>query len=114
MAFTASGRGFVVAGGSGTVTTLLAAVSAPNGPYGLTFDALGNLYLINHASGAVYRYDFANPLQQIASVTALGGTFTEIGFAGKNNPPFIGPAGNHPQFTPRPPPWMPRGYACSG
>lgn len=107
----------------GTVTTLPFAVSAPNGPYGLTFDALGNLYFIDHASGAVYRYDFANPLQQIASVTSLGGTFTEFGFggdlfftdvnqgtllrllsngtieevasgfAGKNNPPFIGPAG---------------------
>ena len=105
---------------SGTITGFLAGFSAPDGPYGLSFDQSGNLYLINHETGAVFIVDSGGNAQQIGAVSAFSGGATTptpngdvfvndvvlgalalidnsgthtfaTGFAGNDNPPFNGP-----------------------
>lgn len=66
----------------GTTQTAVSGLSAPNGPFGLTFDASGNLYFIDHGTGGVYRYDFAGTPTLVTSVSSLGGTFLGFGFDG--------------------------------
>ena len=64
-----------------TVSTFLSGFSAPNGPFGISFDPTGtNLFFIDHQSGNVYRSDLNGNTQVVATVTSLGGTYTSIGF----------------------------------
>ena len=65
---------------SGTVTTVLTGIG---NPFGVSFDSAGTMYFIDHAGGAVYSYDFANPPVRIATVSPLGGTYTGTGFNGR-------------------------------
>jgi hypothetical protein len=105
---------------SGISSTFLGGFSTPHGPYGLSFDASGNMYFVDHGSGAIYSSDLIGNTQVLGSVSSLGGTFTGIGFdnslfvtdvnaggiytidnygmnefasgfEGKNNSPIIGP-----------------------
>jgi hypothetical protein len=106
---------------SGNVDTLISGLSSPNGPYGISFDHFGNMYYVDHLSGAIFRYDVNGNTLNLGSVSAFGGTFTGIGFdqlllisdvntgslnqlglngsmsvfvsgfEGKSNPPTIGP-----------------------
>lgn len=108
---------------NGTTTIAISGLSAPNGPFGLAFDASGSLYYIDHGTGGVFRSDLVGGSSQIGSVSPLGGTFlgfgfdsdlfvsdvnagelyrlradgtTEVfasGFAAKGAPPVIGPQG---------------------
>lgn len=106
----------------GSVQVVLSGFSSGGGPFGLSFDQTGKMYFIDHATGGVYSYDFRRPPKLLATVTSLGGTFTGTGFkgrlfftdvnlgylqwfdgvgapvfasgfAGKSNPPAIGPNG---------------------
>ena len=52
-------------------------------PFGLSFDALGNMYFISHAPGEVYTYNFVDPPRRVATVTPYGGVYTGIGFDGR-------------------------------
>jgi sugar lactone lactonase YvrE len=65
---------------TGVVTTALSGVG---NPFGLSFDALGNLYYIDHAGGALYTYDFTNPPRLLANITPSGGVYTGFGFNGQ-------------------------------
>jgi sugar lactone lactonase YvrE len=105
---------------SGASVTFLSGFAGPHGPFGLSFDALGNLYFVVHGSGAVYKADSSGTTQLLGTVSALGGVFVEAtaggnvfvsdvlegklylldasgthlfasGFAGKSNPPYNGP-----------------------
>lgn len=107
----------------GTVHLVLSGLSAPNGPFGISFGPSGTMYFIDHGTGGVYSYDFSSSPQLIGKVSGLGGTFTQTGFGGqlfvtdtvlgellvldgsggasvfasgfsaKANPPYIGPNG---------------------
>jgi sugar lactone lactonase YvrE len=68
---------------SGSVETFISGLSAPNGPFGISFDADGNMYFIDHGTGMVYSADQAGNLTAIDTVTALGGTYTGIGFGSR-------------------------------
>ena len=86
----------------------------------MSFDQLGNLYLVNHETGAVLVADAVGSVRQIGAVSPFGGGATTptadgrvfvndvvqgalalidnsgthtfaTGFAGKDNPPFNGP-----------------------
>jgi len=65
---------------TGAVTTELSGVI---NPFGVSFDALGNMYFISHAVGELYTYDFANPPRRLATITPYGGTYTGFGFGGR-------------------------------
>lgn len=103
------------------VSTFLSGFSAPNGPYGISFDDLGNMYFTDHGTGGVYTSDLVGNVEFLGTITPLGAEFTvpddfgsvfvsssqlasiyEIDtlgnmtlfaadFSGKSNPPAIGP-----------------------
>jgi DNA-binding beta-propeller fold protein YncE len=82
---------YIANSGSGTISRLLSdgsradlplGLSGPNGPYGLSFDAAGVLYFVDHLTGRVMSYDFIGAPTQIATASPLGATFTGIGFDG--------------------------------
>lgn len=105
----------------GVRTTFLSGFGGPNGPFGLSFDAAGNLYFVVHGTGEVYRASPSGTTQRLGSVSAFGGVFVAAmpdgssvlvsdvsqgslyiidsagrrtfasGFAGKSNPPYNGP-----------------------
>lgn len=105
---------------SGASSILVSGFGGPHGPFGLSFDSVGNLYFIVHGSGEIYKADPSGATQLIGSVTPFGGVFVAAtpdgtlfvsdvlqgavylvnqtgvhllasGFAGKSNPPFNGP-----------------------
>lgn len=41
----------------GSTSTFLSGFSSPNGPFGISFDELGNMYFIDHATGNIYSSD---------------------------------------------------------
>lgn len=107
----------------GTVTTYVSGFSAPDGPYGLSFDDSGNLIVVDHATGEVYEVAPDGSMTVIGIVSPYGGSFTAVapdldvlisdvvdgviyeidtlgnqtvfatGFVGKDSPPVIGPTG---------------------
>jgi hypothetical protein len=64
----------------GSVHPVLGGLSAPNGPFGISFDQTGTMHFIDHGSGGVYSYDLTNSPQLLYTVSSLGGTFTATGF----------------------------------
>jgi sugar lactone lactonase YvrE len=105
---------------SGASVAFLSGFAGPHGPFGLSFDAAGNLYFVVHGSGAVYKADPGGTTALLGAVSGLGGVFAEAtaggnvfvsdvlegklylldgsgmhlfasGFAGKSNPPYNGP-----------------------
>jgi hypothetical protein len=64
---------------TGTVTTEL----TTGNPHGMSVDAVGNLYYINHAGGQLLAYNFVDPPRLVTNVTPLGGTYTGFGFSGQ-------------------------------
>jgi len=106
---------------SGNVSTFLSGFSAPFGPYGISFDELGNMYFTDHGTGDVYTSDLLGNVQYLGTIAPLGAIYTlpdnrgnlyvtssllasiykidELGnmtlfatdFTGKTNPPVIGP-----------------------
>ena len=86
------GEFFVSNSGDGTMSRIdnlgndsvfLSGLSAPNGPYGISLSDSGQMYFIDHGSGTVYGADALGNRTQLGKVTALGGTFTGIGFGGR-------------------------------
>jgi hypothetical protein len=97
------------------------AFGGPNGVFGVTFDAVGNLYCVVHGTGQVYQVAPDGSSQLLGAVTPFGGVFVATppsgdyvlvsdvlagsiyvidatgvrlfasGFAGKSNPPYNGP-----------------------
>ncbi|MFO1427394.1 MAG: hypothetical protein U1F11_10590 [Steroidobacteraceae bacterium] len=67
---------------TGQVSTAVANTISGN-PYGLSFDAVGNLYFLDHAAGQVWTYDFINAPRIIASIPSYSGTYTGFGFGGQ-------------------------------
>ena len=63
----------------GSVSPVL---SVPN-PFGISFDALGNMYFIDHEGGRLLTYNFVDPPRVLATVTPSGGTNTGFGFNGR-------------------------------
>jgi hypothetical protein len=106
---------------TGATSTFLSGFSAPHGPFGISFDDLGNMYFTDHGTGNVYTSDLNGNVQLLGSITPLGAIYTvpdnqgsvyvsssllssiyEIdedgnmdvfayNFTGKSNPPVIGP-----------------------
>jgi len=65
---------------SGAVTTELSGVV---NPFGVSFDALGNMYFISHAAGEIYTYNFADPPRRLVTIPPYSGTYTGFGFDGR-------------------------------
>src|SRR5262249_39704782 len=61
---------------SGASSTFLSGFGGPNGPFGLSFDASGNLYFVVHGTGSVYEASTSAVTQLLGSVSPLGGVFT--------------------------------------
>jgi len=120
----ASGNGTIIRiDMSGNKSVFISDLSAPNGPYGLSFDRYGNLYFTDHGTGNVLVSDSFGQISLLGSIMSLGSTGTGIGpngrlyvsdvlaneivifdrqggkdqfafgFSGKSNPPTIGPHG---------------------
>jgi hypothetical protein len=66
-----------------SVTGAVSTVVSIANPFGLSFDALGNLYFINHAPGELYTYNFVDPPRLLANITPSGGTYTGFGLNGQ-------------------------------
>jgi sugar lactone lactonase YvrE len=120
---------YIANGGDGTISrldrngvssTFLSGFGGPHGPFGVSFDAAGNLYFVVHGTGSVYKADRNGATQILGAVSPFGGVFVAAtqtgdvfvsdvlqgkvyffdrtgmhlfasGFAGKGNPPFNGP-----------------------
>jgi hypothetical protein len=65
---------------TGTVTTLLDGVT---NPFGISFDALGTMYFISHASGQLYSHNFSGVPSLLVSFAPYAGTYTGFGFDGR-------------------------------
>lgn len=108
---------------AGGIQTVLSGFSAPNGPYGISFDVHGTMHFLDHATGRVLSYVAPGTPKDLFTVSPFGGTFTGTGFeektfvtdtvtgnllllngdggasifasgfSGKSSPPFIGPNG---------------------
>ena len=52
-------------------------------PFGISFDAVGNMYFISHAAGQLYTYNFNDQPQLIVSLAPYSGTYTGFGFDGQ-------------------------------
>ncbi|HZU35488.1 MAG TPA: hypothetical protein VFA18_06260 [Gemmataceae bacterium] len=108
---------------SGGVHDFLSGYGNGNGPYGASFDSLGDLFFTHHGTGQVYEADPSGGVQLLGTLSPLGATFTGVGpgdhlfvsdvlagtvytrdasgtlvpfvsgLVGKANPPAIGPTG---------------------
>jgi hypothetical protein len=65
---------------TGAVSSVLSGVT---NPFGVSFDALGNMYFISHAVGEIYTYNFADPPRRLVTITPSGGTYTGFAFDGR-------------------------------
>jgi len=64
----------------GSSEVFLAGYGGPGGPFGISFDAVGNMYFVEHGSGVVYMSDTDGNVSQAGNVSSSGGTYTGIGF----------------------------------
>lgn len=64
---------------TGTVSTALGGIV---NPHGMSIDSRGDMYVISHSAGTIYRYDFINPPQLVVSIPAYSGTYTGEGLDG--------------------------------
>lgn len=67
---------------AGNVSGFLSGFSTPNGPFGNSFDSVGNLYFTDHGTGQVYRSDQSGNVQLLGAVSPFGATFTGFGLGG--------------------------------
>ena len=105
---------------NGDITPFVSGFGGPHGPFGISFDAAGNAYIVVHGTGSVYKVAQDGTATFIGQVSPFGGVFTGVipdhgvlvsdvldgslyllldgekqlfasGFAGKTNAPFNGP-----------------------
>ena len=67
----------------GSVQQILGGFSVPRGPMGISFDDVGVMHFIDHATGRVHAWDLVSSPTLLYSVSPLGGTFTAQGFGGR-------------------------------
>jgi len=106
---------------SGAVSTYLSGFGGPNGPFGVSVDDAGNLYVVQHGTGQVFMSTPDKSVSLLATLTPFGPTFLDVsssgavfvsdsanatiykidggvvttfatGFTGKSSPPGIGPS----------------------
>jgi hypothetical protein len=63
---------------SGNVYPFLSGFSAPNGPYGVSYDGSTTLYFVDHGTGRIFKTDLAGNVTLLGTLTPFGVSETAV------------------------------------